>query len=533
MRDDYGRLHTLQRSSLNRTYDIAVVGSGFAGSIIAMIARSLGHSVVLLERDKHPRVVIGESSTPLSNLLLEDIATRYNLPRLSQLSKWGRWQENHPNIACGLKRGFTFYHHQLGSPDAPDPDRLRQLLVAASPHDRIADTHWFRSDFDEMLVYEAQDVGVEYFDEVKLDSFVEQGNGVILGGKKDGLAVTIRARFVVDATGPRGFLHRTLHLPETSLPNYPATQALFNHFSNVRRLDGYPESAASERPPYPIDDAAVHHIFDGGWIWILHFNNGVTSAGVAATDEVFARLHLADGEAAWKKLLDSIPVLREQFAAAETERPFTHTKRLSFLSQVICGEKWALLPSAAGFVDPLLSTGFPLTLLGISRLADILENDWDKPSFHTRLKSYATQTTNELLATSRLISSLYANMNNFAVFTALSLLYFAAASFSEAARRLKKPQLAPSFLLHDHAIFGPACSKLLDRAQHLQTEQESARLIEDILNAIEPIDVAGLCNRQRRNWYPVDAEDLIGSAHKVGATHDEIAHLLKDCGFYE
>ena len=35
--------------------------------------------------------------------------------------------------------------------------------------------------------------------------------------------------------------------------------------------------------------------------------------------------------------------------------------------------RWALLPSAAGVIDPLLSTGFPLTLLGILRLVDLLE----------------------------------------------------------------------------------------------------------------------------------------------------------------
>jgi FADH2 O2-dependent halogenase len=217
---------------------------------------------------------------------------------------------------------------------------------------------------------------------------------------------------------------------------------------------------------------------------------------------------------------------------AKAKRPFAHVQHLSFLSEVICGDKWAMLPSAAGFVDPLLSTGFPLTLLGVSRLADILEQDWGSPHFYTRLKHYAAQTTDELLATSRLIGSLYANMDNFPVFTALSLLYFAAASFSETARRLKKPQLAPSFLLHDHPVFGPACRKLFERAQLVCTEHESAIFIEDVFRIIEPIDVAGLCNRQRRNWYPVDPEDLLLSASKVGATREEISRMLKSCGFY-
>jgi tetracycline 7-halogenase / FADH2 O2-dependent halogenase len=192
-----------------------------------------------------------------------------------------------------------------------------------------------------------------------------------------------------------------------------------------------------------------------------------------------------------------------------------------------------MLPSAAGFVDPLLSTGFALTLLGISRLAEILKDDWGKPHFQQQLQNYAAQTKKELLATSELIGSLYANMNNFPVFSALSLLYFASASFSETARRLNKPQLAPSFLLHSHPVFGPASRKLLHRARRVRTEQDSAALIEDILQAIDPIDIAGLCNRQRRSWYPVNPEDLSNSAHKVEATPDDLMQMLQRCGFYQ
>jgi FADH2 O2-dependent halogenase len=511
--------------SLNRRHDIAIVGSGFAGSLMAMIARRLGFTVVLLERGKHPRFMIGESSTPLSNLLLEDLANSYDLPGIKPLAKWGSWQQHHPEIACGLKRGFTFYHHVLGIPDAADPEHRNQLLVEASPHDGIADTHWYRADFDAFLVQQAQEIGVDYVDAVRLDKLAEDADGITLEGMKDDRPASFHASLVIDATGPRGFLHRVLQLREAELPHYPATQALYSHFSGVKRLDEM--QPCSDKPPYPVDDAAVHHVFDGGWIWVLRFNNGITSAGIAATNKLATELHLDEGAPAWEKLLSLLPTLKEQFSEAKAAQPFTHVLRLSFSSDVVCGNRWALLPSAAGFVDPLLSTGFPLTLLGISRLADIIEKDWNSPRFHARLQQYAAQTRAELYATSRLIGGLYANMHNFSAFAALSLLYFAAANFSETARRLKKPQLAASFLLRDHPSFGPACRELLERK-----EQDSSKLITDVRQAIEPIDVAGLCREDRQNWYPVDAEDLFRSALKVEATHDEIAQLLQRCGFY-
>lgn len=509
-------------------YDLAIVGSGFAGSLLAMIARRLGQRVVLLERGTHPRVVIGESSTPLSNLLLEELALRYDLPSLQPLSKWGTWQKAHPQIACGLKRGFTFHHHRLGQHAPPDPLRRDQLLVAASPHNAIADTHWYRSDFDHFLVREAQQLGVDYIDQLSLDRFTDHGDSVSLEGVRNCHRLTFRASFVVDATGPRGFLHKTLGLSELPLPELPATQALYSHFSGIKRLGDLPGSRAfRETPPYPIDDAAVHHVFDGGWIWVLHFNNGIASAGVAATDQTASRLAFTDGASAWNRLLSLIPALQEQFAGAKPERPFTHIPRLSFRSAKIAGERWAMLPSAAGFVDPLLSTGFPLTLLGVTRLAEILANGWNPD----RLRHYATQTDAELLATSRLIGALYANMGDFPIFVALSLLYFAAASFSETARRLGKPHLAKSFLLHDDPRFGSAFRQLVDRAMRQRTPAESSALHEDILRAIEPFNVAGLGNPERRNWYPVDAADLFHSAHKLGATREDILQLLERCGF--
>jgi FADH2 O2-dependent halogenase len=514
---------------MNTDFDIAIVGSGFGGSLLAMIARRFGRSVVLIERGRHPRFAIGESSTPLANLLLEQLARGYDLPEVAPLAKWGSWQETHPKIACGLKRGFTFFHHVAGQPWEKAADRANELLVAASPHDGVADTHWYRLDFDHFLVRQAQKLGVEFLDETSLSGARFSEGGVELDAQRDGQPFTLRTQFVIDASGPRGFLHQSLKLGETSFAAFPATQTLYSHFEGVRRWDDLHPS--SERPPYPVDDAAVHHVFEGGWIWVLRFNNGITSAGVAATDVLANELRFAEGEPAWRRLLERLPSVRDQFDAATPTLPFVHAPRLSFRSAAAAGERWALLPSAAGFVDPLLSTGFPLTLLGVERLAGLLERDWLSPRFADGLKAHERQTLAELDTTAALVGALYANMGQFEVFAALSKLYFAAATFSETMRRLGRPDRVSSFLLANDPVFGPTLSDCLGKAQQGRSGRERNGLIEAIRKTIGPFDLAGLADASRRNWHPCRAEDLLAAKSKLGIERAAIEQLLARCGF--
>ena len=509
-------------------FDLAIVGSGFAGALLSMIARQLGYSVVLLEKNAHPRFAIGESSTPLANLLLEELARRYDLPRLLPLCKWGQWQRAYPEIGCGLKRGFSFYHHQLEQRFTEASDRSDQLLVAASPRDDIADTHWYRPDFDHFFVRQAQELGACYLDHISLEPPTFESDGVSLRGQKAGANVSIRARFLFDASGPRGFLHRSLGLSETPTCVLP-TQGLYTHFRGVQEWQ--PQLSSPEKTPYPVDDAALHHVFEGGWIWILRFNNGLTSAGVAADDSIANELRFEEGAPAWARLMERLPSVQHAFEGAVPTREFVHAKRLSFRSQTIVGPQFALLPSTAGFINPLLSTGFPLALLGVSRLARLLERDFGSARFGPGLTDYAAQTRAELSITEELIAALCANMGDFEMFKSLSLLYFAAASFSETVRRLEKPELAGGFLLHGNPRFGPPARECFALARQKLKGKERQRLIARIEDVVRPFDVAGLTQLNRQNWFPVVAEDLLSAKDKVGATREELELLLQRAGF--
>jgi tetracycline 7-halogenase / FADH2 O2-dependent halogenase len=311
-------------------------------------------------------------------------------------------------------------------------------------------------------------------------------------------------------------------LGTASFPDLPATSALYSHFLDVRRIDEMGIGASPEAPPYPPDDAALHHVFDGGWIWVLRFNNGITSAGVAAEPWLASELGLAEGAPAWERLLARFPTVRAQFENARPVTPFVYRDVLPFRSRSAAGARWILLPSAAAFVDPILSTGFPLTLLGLERLARLVHRDWSTPAFSPALRSLGEQSLFEADTAARLVAALYAAFDDFPRFASLSMLYFAAASFTESARRLDRPGQAGGFLLGDHPRFGPALRDCCDRAL-----ANDPSLRERVREAIAPFDVIGLSDDTRRNWYPVLAADLVASRHKLGATREQIETVLR------
>jgi FADH2 O2-dependent halogenase len=73
----------------------------------------------------------------------------------------------------------------------------------------------------------------------------------------------------------------------------------------------------------------------------------------------------------------------------------------------------------------------------------------------------------------------------------------------------------------------------LQPAKNDCTQLDVDELSNEISQAIEPINVAGLGNRQRQNWYPVDANDLLNSAAKLESTKAQISQLLDKCGFWK
>jgi FADH2 O2-dependent halogenase len=501
-------------------YDIAILGSGFSGSLMAMVARRLGFSALLLERGRHPRFAIGESTSPLANLLLEEIAREYDLPRLLPLTGYGKWKLVYPGLTVGLKRGFTFIHHSEGVPFFPDPARGNQLLVAASPSDTIADTHWYRAELDAFLAAEAEALGVTHLQETAITGWARHGEEIAGQGSHCGAPFSFRARLVIDASGGPGALHGLAPFDEqsnTRLRSFPCTSTVFAHFTPVDQFANQ-DPRAFDGAPYPVDDAAMHHLFDGGWVWVLRFENGVTSAGAVLTPKLAARVRPAEGGPAWTRLLELFPSLQQQFHAAEPVTPFYTRRRLAFRipATAIAGPGFAALPSAAAFVDPLFSTGFPLTLLGIQRLGRALAEHWDRPSLQGALREYSRVTRREAAWTAELVAACYRSFACPPRFAETAMVYFAAASFSEMARRVGNRELASEFLLASSRDFR-------QRARSLFRGNPDGNGSGPTTGALlEPFNVAGLCVPAKHNWYGVDLEDVVKNRSKLGASAKQI-----------
>ena len=519
--------------------EVAIVGSGFTGSLLARVLAVLGYDVVLLERGTHPRFAIGESSTPLANLSLERIGIRHGLADCYNLATHGRWLAHFPELRRGLKRGFTYYRHH---PDQPFANRgldSERLLVAASPHDSLSDTHWLRADIDHHFVRQAVAAGVDYRDRVELATADVQSDPVRISGSRGGTPFELRANFVIDASGPNGFLARQLSIPSGLERTETRSALVFSHFDGVRLIGdvvgGMPDG------PYPDDWAAVHHLIDEGWMYSLRFDDGVTSAGFLLTPRGEASLHspaaASDPAALWRALLHRYPTLEAAFADATPLMPIAYRPRIQHRLTRAAGERWAMMPHAYGFVDALFSTGIAWGLRAIERLALAFESAASRrrvPDLQL-LSRYDAALGAEADQIDLIVAGAYEAMAHFDLFSAHAMIYFGAVSFAEVSQRLAPGESAAwsGFLGVGDSVLGPLPRESLRRVREIThshgdtgSAKERQEFVDWVSQAIAPRNIAGLADPTRRNLYPVDFDVLVARHDLLGMSRGQLVDAL-------
>lgn len=508
------------KSISNSTCDILIAGGGFAGSLTAMILHNAGFRVALAERGSHPRFAIGESSTPIADMILRDLADTYNLPWLKSFSRYGSWQAFHPEVTCGLKRGFSYYKHHTGQPFTTDGLHSRELLVAASVSDEQSDTNWLRSDFDAFLAGKVKEMGIPYMDHAEITHLRRSGSTWEMEINRNGSPLVYTSAWIIDATGGGGLLANLLGIKSSPEGFKTNSFAVFSHYDEVQPWEDWLRRNGISQADYPFtpDHSALHHLLDEGWMWMLRFNSGLTSSGIVFNGKKEKYAGRTAPEALWQKTLDRYPALRELFEPArlaETPGRLIRSRRLQRRMRQGAGDGWVALPHTIGFVDPLHSTGIAHTLSGIERIAHWFTTCRGQPEQLTsRLQKYEREVFNELSLIDLLVSGCHDSTHHMELFNLYSMLYFTAAITYEQARLSGRFRVGrDQFLLASHPSIPVCIRKRYAELQNILAEGHishgrisafKARIQQDI----EPYNVAGLLRPPVPNMYYHSAAEL-------------------------
>jgi FADH2 O2-dependent halogenase len=410
-----------------RDFDVIILGSGIGGTLLGSILARHGVGVLILEKDSHPRFAIGESTVPETTFLFEVLSKRYDVPELGNLKNYHRVRR-HVSSACGVKRNFSFAYHRRG--ERHRPLETTQFPTWGPPFG--PDVHLFRQDIDAYLLA----VAVRYGATVRQRACV---TALDLG--HDGVRVDVSSgdrfsgRYLVDASGHASPVARALSLRQTPCPMKTRSRTIFTHMIGVAAYDRCGPSAREHGMPSPLSHGTLHHLFDGGWLWIIPFDNHPTSTnplcsvGLSFDMDRCARPDLPPAEELWS-VVSRFPDVARQLASARAVRAWVGTDRLQYSSVRAAGDRFFLLPHSAGFADALFSGGLTLTVTTINALSHRLIDAAKDGDFRPERFASVEQRMQEGIAhNDRLVACGYTAMREFELWNAWHRVWMLGATY--------------------------------------------------------------------------------------------------------
>ena len=348
-------------------FDVAILGSGFAGSMLGAILARNGAKVLLLDSKSHPKFAIGESTIPNMLVTLRTMALRYDVPELITLSTFTGCQKIISPVH-GQKLHFGFLTHQEGKPQ--DPQQLTMFNIPKLLLHPAA--HMLRQDTDAYLYNVAIKYGCTTRTGFNATDVDFDGSGVTIASDR---GEQFRARYVVDASGYRSPLAAKFGLREDPCRFKHHSRAIWNHMLNVPTTDSVFLRPKDDTPPVPWYDGTVHHLFERGWFWLIAFDNHpsslnpLCSVGLTLDPRRYPKPASATPEEDFWWHVQRFPDIARQFDGVKPMREWVATDRLQYSSKRTVGDRWVLLAHAAAFLDPLFSRGLHNTCEAVNVLA--------------------------------------------------------------------------------------------------------------------------------------------------------------------
>ncbi len=340
---------------MEERFDVIVLGAGLAGTTLSTILARHGHRVLLLERGQLPRFAIGEATLPQTSYWLWIMGACHELPALQTLAN-NDMVFKQISAACGVKKAISFLYHR----DGQELD-FREAYHLVPPEVPFSgETHLYRADVDAHMLGVARAQGVNYRDQTAVEGVEEIEGGLEVraeGGRR------FVARYVVDATGYRSPLAAQLGLRDPEPQAETSSRSIFCHFHGLRPFDELlPES---ERPDFPFGyhHGTQHHVFDGGWFWVIPFGNHgraaqeLASVGLTLDTRKHPRDPSVSPEEEFARHVRRHPTIARHLGSLQPARSFIGTDRIQYTSRQTVGDRWFVLGHAAAFIDPLYSRG--------------------------------------------------------------------------------------------------------------------------------------------------------------------------------
>ena len=322
---------------INENVDVLIIGAGPSGSVAAGYLHNKGLSIKVVEKNKFPRFVIGESLLPRCMHHFEEVGL------LDALNEKG----------FEVKGGARF----LRGDSVCDFDFSKK-------HTDGWDWTWQvpRADFDKTLTDTLEAKGVDI-------AFEKEVIGVDFEGSistttiKDvyGELSTVTAKYIIDSSGFGRVLPRLLNLDAPS--QIPKHSSIFTHVKEINRPEG------KEGTIITFDIVSLET-----WLWVIPFSNGTTSIGYVGPTEYLESFEGSNTQKL-QQMMKLSDYYFDRFDGLEYEFEPRMIKNIAKSVKQMYGEGYVLTGNSAEFLDPVFSSGVTFATESAITAAKLIARD--------------------------------------------------------------------------------------------------------------------------------------------------------------
>jgi flavin-dependent dehydrogenase len=340
-------------------FDVVVIGGAIAGASTAILLRRRNPEVRVLVVEKSDAFdwKVGESTVEISAYFLTRVLKLYD-----HLSR-----EHLP------KQAFRYWFHNEKVTCLREASEVGPTQLARTPGFQLD-----RAVLDEHVLKLAAEEGSEVWRPAKVVDVAlggESGSSVTVE-KADGTRVTVRAKWVVDASGRQALLARKRG-GIRPVEGHP-TSSIWVRYRGVKDLDGKEVVGTDPADPFVRSVVASRRLATnhftgwGYWVWFIPLRGGETSVGLVWD----TRLVRPEGSTPLEKLtsvLSANPLTHEMLEHAEpVAGDCRYYGTLPYLLDRFIDHGWTCVGDAGGFLDPFYSPGLDQLSFSVHMRVDLI-----------------------------------------------------------------------------------------------------------------------------------------------------------------